>query len=214
LVTAPPPSTPPCNWRQFGLSCGLPLGRNCPWSIPASVPAAYSLVASGLEAGADRRLFTVVRSPLVTDADMAAWVEGPHPTTPTVNPISQIIFPFPLYSYAALVAVTNSTPLETFVARVKSKPSMVSVIPAGIRAVQAEGVGGLVLTTRAGNVYGVTGYYLYKAQNAAYADGDAFYVPEAVVRLMPRLPGDDSAIEHSFYGSEAYCLIQTVRIAD
>ena len=29
-------------------------------------------------------------------------------------------------------------------------------------------------------------YYLYKAQNMAYADGDAFYVPELVLSLMPR----------------------------
>ena len=29
-------------------------------------------------------------------------------------------------------------------------------------------------------------YYLYKAQNMAYANGDAFYVPELVLSLMPR----------------------------
>ncbi len=192
------------------MTCGLPLGKNCPWSIPASVPAFYSLIASGLEPGADRRRFTVRRSPLLTDDALSAWIRGPHPTTPTVNPISQVIFAFPLPAYSKLVAVTNSTPLATFIALVASKPSTVTVIPAAIKAVQSSGADGLVLSTRAGNVYGVTGYYLYKAQNAAYADGDAFDVPEAVVRLMPRM--HDEYVEMSFYGSEAYCLIQTVRI--
>ena len=208
----PPPTHSPssrCNTLQFGRTCGLPLGKNCPWAFPGTVPAFYRLVASALEPGADRRMFTVVQDKTL---DFAAWALGPHPTTPTVNPISQIIFPFPLPAYAALVEATNSTQLRTFVALVASKPSTVSVIPGSIPAVQAVGVNGLLLSTRAGNVYGVTGYYLYKSQNAAYADGDAFYLPEAVVALMPRL-GDGSTVEFSFYGSEAYCLIQNFSLS-
>ena len=52
-----------CDVRQYGQTCGLPLGRNCPWVAAASgdgiVPQFFTLLASPLEAGATRRLFTV-----------------------------------------------------------------------------------------------------------------------------------------------------------
>ena len=34
-----------CNIPQFGLTCSLPLGRNCPWRTPSSVPVFFSLAA-------------------------------------------------------------------------------------------------------------------------------------------------------------------------
>ena len=198
----PPPSrsTPPppirCNQMQFGSTCSLPLGRNCPWSIPESAPKFFSLA---LQEQDDRVELRVSRD---SSLDLDAWMAGPHPTTPSVSAISQIIFPFP----KDLANVLNSSALRDFVALVTSKPGTVTTIPAYITAAQAYGN----VSTRAGNVGGVLGYYIYKARGSSYADGDVVTVPKVVFDLMPRL--GDGGVEYSFYGSEAYCRIQTAAV--
>jgi hypothetical protein len=143
--------------------------------------------------------------------DMGAWIAGPHPTTPSVGPIVQLIFAFPRASYDALVRETGSDALSSFLeGRVYPRPGTVTALPGGVpQSVLARTSIGQV-STRAGNVGGVTGYYIYSGAGAVWLDGQVVFVPEQVVRLMPRLP--DGLIEYSFYGSEAYCLVQRTRV--
>ena len=47
----------PCNTLQFGQTCSLPLGRNCPWRTPDSIPLFFSLEAGDLDtSGANRKV--------------------------------------------------------------------------------------------------------------------------------------------------------------
>jgi hypothetical protein len=38
-----------CNVLQFGATCGLPLGENCPWKTPAAVPQVLHMSAGAGE---------------------------------------------------------------------------------------------------------------------------------------------------------------------
>ena len=216
-----------CDTLHFGLTCGVPLGKNCPWASRDAVPAFFTLTAAAAleppsaQSGVRYLRFTVHRDPTL---DLAAWIAGPHPTTGAVGPITQIIFSFPQASYAALAAALDSSALTTFLeAKVFASPGSVTALPnavngaarAAVASVSSDGADGggsssSGFSTRAGNVGGVTGYYVYNAAQAVWADGQEVLVPEAVVRLMPTLP--DGTTEYSFYGSEAYCRIQRVAL--
>ena len=198
VTTAPLPPSVRCDTRQFGQTCGLPLGRNCPWRNSTDVPRFFTLFVGPREGAL--RLFRVQQD---LSLDLALWLNNR-------NPINQIIFALPFDAYYALANSTNSSALATFISRVLTKPGTVTTIPTPVINAQGLSPPGILLSTRAGNVGGVTGYYIYKPPGQNYADGDAFYLPEAVVELMPRR--SDGSIEYSFYASEEYCLLQSVMV--
>ena len=192
---------------QFGQTCSLPLGRNCPWAIGA--PAFFSLYVQHPSRAPDGYVAIVVSQN--ASLDVATWMAGPHPTTPSVGPINQIIFPFPMSSYEALASRRNSSAFAAFASGVR--PGTVRAFSASFSGLNVSTLPSTTFTTRTGNVSGVTGYYIYTSSGkVTFADGDVVFVPADVVALMPRRAGTD-LIEYSFYGSEAYCLIQTISIA-
>jgi hypothetical protein len=218
LPHPPPPKSPPptaCYAPQFGVTC-VPLGRNCPWAYPLATPAFFSLTSSPLlfDSTSVSFLHPGVRYIKLTITrnwayDLEAWMAGPHPSTKSVNPITQIIFAFPKAAYLALAEEVESDALLSFVTNnvflrsgsVTSFPNAVD--PAHVAAVTTPPKG---VSSRAGNVGGATGYYVYSSSSVLWADGQDVFLPEEVARLIPRLP--DGRIEYSFYGSEAYCLLQ------
>ncbi len=160
------------------------------------MPQFFSLVI-GERVGAYR----LVRVHQDLTLDLPGWLQNQ-------NSINQIIFPMPPSAYYELADSFNSSILYSFIERVLLKPGTVTTIPSPV--INSMGLSGLIISTRMGNVGGITGYYLYRPPRINYADGDEMYVPEAVVQLMPRRR--DGTIEYSFYASEEYCLIQTATI--
>jgi hypothetical protein len=162
-----------------------------------------------------------VRLTIVRDwsLDLAAWSSGPHPTTPTVGPIVQLIFAFPKSSYLSLASASNRSAsdggaLDSFLqGTVFVRPGSVTSFPNAVLAADVDIASFAAppqkISTRAGNVGGVTGYYLYSS-TVPWPDGQQLFVPEGVASRMPKLP--DGSTEYSFYGSEAYCLVQRIRM--
>ena len=195
------------------MSCGLPLGKNCPWSIPAQTPSFFTLStpSSNLIFDSSRLTYLApgvkyIRFFISRDwtQNMPAWIAGPHPTSSSVGPITQIIFPFPKPSYVKLVNQLNSSELADFVSSVFSKSGSVTTFPNAVDHAPIDAIAHNVSTsTRAGNVGGITGYYVYSKE--LWQDSTDLFIPARMVDLMPRLA--DGSIEYSFYGSEAYCKI-------
>ena len=205
----PPPSTLNCiDPLHFGLTCSVPLGKNCPWSSPDAVPVFFelSVVAGNNNASTLFRINQVVPT-----ADILAYISSSRMTS---GPITQVIFPFPPSSMNALVAVVPT--LSTFVAKIESTPGSVTAVPTGV-GVQILTVSNTIngvstasgVSTRMGNVFGVTGYYVYKTGSTMWTDGDSFSIPQRVFDLVPKIKTLESLkLEYSFYGSEEYCKLQ------
>ena len=152
------------------------------------------------------RTITIVQNPLYSTLDIQNWLRyGPHPSTQSAGPITQVIFPFSKSSFSSLIANIPSDQgqiLQTFLDnRIYPRSGSVTTIPGGVTNVLSTSQEGI--SSRVGNVYGVVGYYVYS--QGMWTDGQEFKIPEIVWSLMPRINGQ---IEYSFYGSEAYCFIQ------
>ena len=151
----------------------------------------------------------------VPTQDIYAWIANAsaHPTTPTRNPITQLILPFPRSSMEALVRAVDAQAFADFVVRVQARPGSVTQVPSGVADVvrASSATPGLALSTRMGNVFGITGYYVYTSPpQRMWAGGDTISIPNIVFDLVPPTP--DGRLEYSFYGSEQYCKLQYVAL--
>ena len=205
----PPQSPPPLqpflcdNQLQFGKTCSVPLGKNCPWSTPSNVPIFFTI---GFSYNSSTSFYDFRVSQTVPSVVIQNWIQNSsHPTTTTINQINQLILPFPQESLAELASEINNDAFNIFIEKVISRPGSVTSVPNSIYQPLAVGHRDLVISTRMGNVYGRTGYYIYV--QTMWNDGDSFSIPKMVFDLIPRT-ADDGLVEYSFYGSEEYCKLQ------
>eukprot|EP00955_Chlamydomonas_euryale_P037679 350848-Chlamydomonas_euryale.AAC.13 len=143
---------------------------------------------------------------------MLSWIAN----TRSRGEITQIIFGFPKEAYRQLLSTVpqswySERTLFKLTNGIFERPGTVMELTDKIPEIATVlSTPDEQVTSRAGNVHGYTGYYLYLARFTNWRIGQVVYVPSLVVDMMPRVAGEQDCIEYTFYGSEDYCYLQKV----
>jgi hypothetical protein len=114
-----PIDRPSCNWRQFGDSCSVPLGPNCPWKKRDVTPNFMEIATDGrvyrrgtsgppvptLVKGIAYYRFTVYTPDQGAYDGMQQWIDNTRSGRGGKGEISQIIFGFPKETYRRLMTL-------------------------------------------------------------------------------------------------------------
>ncbi len=189
-----------CNERQFGKSCSLPLGANCPWKSPLSVPLMYILSYNGT---------SIINK---TNYTKYTIIKVGNMYNNTNSPICQVIFPFPLSLWLSLESKISSSDFSNLMRKIPEDSCTGEVNDiTNIKSIAAISDNSGFVRTYIGKVWKSYGYYIYNSPNRQpWVSMTNIYIPNIIFNLIPKI--NRTKLEYSFYGSEAYCKIQYVNI--
>jgi hypothetical protein len=185
-----------CNMNQFGKTCSLPLGANCPWRTPASVPLMYKFKYHKRPQGNPPVIHAVI-------------TQIGYKYNVTKSPICQIIFPFPLDRWLSLNSTLTPDEFKYLLSKIPDAGATGIVTDiTNIKPLATTTDKPGFVRSHVGKVLGAYGYYIYNSPKAPFPTTMKLYIPKVIFDRIPRIP--PNIIEYSFYGSEAYCRIQNV----
>lgn len=143
-----------CNQKQFGKTCSLPLGANCPWKTPISVPLMYILSYNKTLQSGNVKL-TIIKVGNQYNSNS--------------SPICQVIFPFPKAQWLSLEKVISSQDYATLVNKMPPESSTGKVNDiTNIHSITATTDDPGFVRTYIGKVANSYGYYIYNSPNRQY----------------------------------------------
>jgi len=183
-----------CNIRQFGNTCSLPLGANCPWKNSINIPEIYILQkpSKNTYCNSDYQQLNIIR----THSKPSNFKSS----------ICQVIFPFPLQTWKSLNSSLSTKDYNYLMSKLPD-PTKTGIVK-DIQLVKATAtIADVGVRTYVGKVANAYGYYVYSSPNKVeWQLKVQLCIPKIIFNRIPKL--SNSNIEYSFYGSEDYCKIQ------
>ncbi len=182
-----------CNVRQFGNTCSLPLGANCPWKNK-NITQIYNLkkINASTYCNSNYQHVNIVKI-------------NSKPNN-IKSSICQVIFPFPISAWNSLNTSLSEKDYNYIISRLPNQSQ--TGIVRDIQMVKATAtLADVSVRTYLGKVANAYGYYVYSSPNRVeWQTKVQLCIPKIIFNKIPRLP--NGKIEYSFYGSEDYCKIQ------
>ena len=185
-----------CNVRQFGNTCSLPLGANCPWRNQINVSQIYTLQKPKKNTYCD------------SNYEQINIIKINSKPSNFRSSICQVIFPFPLQTWKSLNSSLSAKDYNNIILRLPD-PTKTGIVK-DIQLVKATAtIADVGVRTYVGKVANSYGYYIYSSPNRIeWKSKIQLCIPKIIFNRMLRLK--KNTIEYSFYGSEDYCKIQTL----